>query len=279
MSAARRILVAGAGYVGAVAAEVLARRGHRVFAARRRPEPIAGGVTPVAVDLLHGELDGLPEQLDAVVWAVSPEPSPTGYRDAYVAGPTRLLTFLHERGDRLDRAVMVTSSSVWSHTDGRDVDETTPPNPRGFRGETVLAGERALHEAPCTTVCLRFTGIYGPGRTRTIDGVRSGSLRPPQQANFGNRIWRDDGANAIAHVLELDAPDDTYLVTDDDPADLREVYAWLADRLGTRLPDPDPAPSGRGGNKRCRNHRLRATGFALDVPDFRTGYSILLSNR
>lgn len=280
MTERMRILIAGAGYVGAVAAQVLDGAGHDVFAARRSHVEAGGtGVTPVQVDLLAGPLAALPEHLDAVVWAISPQPTPAGYRAAYVDGPARLFAFLKARGDRLDRALLVSSSSVWTFDDGRDVDEATPPNPSGFRGETVLAGEQAFHQAPCRTTCLRFTGIYGPGRTRLVDAVRAGSPPPAPTTAYGNRIWQQDGANAIAHVLDLDEPDETYLVTDDDPCDLYEVYAWLADQLGVSLPAPDPAWTGRGGSKRCRNERLKQTSFTFDVPDFRTGYSRLLQRR
>ena len=67
-----------------------------------------------------------------------------GYRRAYVEGPARLLAHLERRGDPVRRAVLVGSTSVWHRTDGGEVDERTPPSPRDFRGEAVLAGEQAI---------------------------------------------------------------------------------------------------------------------------------------
>jgi hypothetical protein len=39
---------------------------------------------------------------------------------------------------------------------------------------------------------------------------------------------------------------------------------------------PDEAPA-RGGDKRCSNARLRATGYTLQYPTYREGYAAMLS--
>ena len=272
-----RVLIAGCGYVGRRAAELLQSRGCAVFAARRSTYSAPEGVTPIAVDLLGGDLSGLPTELDAVVWAVSPTRDEAGYQRAYVEGPRRLLDHLEARGDPLQRVVLVSSTSVWHRTDGALVDEATAPSPLDFRGRAVLDGERACATRAPITVALRFAGIYGPGRTWLLDRVASAEAAPPLHPVHGNRIWRDDGARAIVHALTLASPDPVYVVADDEPADLRDVYAWLADRLGVALPEPNPGFVSRGGNKRCCNRRLRSSGLQLEAPNFREGYSRLLT--
>jgi nucleoside-diphosphate-sugar epimerase len=273
------VLVAGAGYVGAPAAAMLAARGCQVTAVRRSSVPDQGGVRSIALDLLRGDLDELPTDVDAVAWAISPTPDEVGYRSAYVDGPRRLLDHLRERGAPLRRTVLVSSTSVWHRTDGAEVDEDTPPSPADFRGRAVLEGEAVLRDSAHHAVALRFSGIYGPGRTRLVERIIAGQAAPPAKENHGNRIWRDDGAKAIVHALTIEDPAPVYVVSDDDPADLREVYSWLAERLGVTLPPPAQSHRGRGGNKRCRNHLLRRSGFRLDIPDYRAGYSLLLNQR
>jgi nucleoside-diphosphate-sugar epimerase len=275
----RRVLIAGCGYLGAAAATRLRDRSVDVCGARRRIDKLPASVLPAAVDLLDGDLAALPRDLDAVVWALSPEPNERGYRRAYVDGPRRLLRFLADRGDPVRRVVLVSSTSVWHRNDGADVDERTPPSPVDFRGKTVIEGERALADGPFEAVVLRLSGIYGPGRTRLLDGIARGQLAPPRRAVHGNRIHRDDAAKAIDHVLHLASPARCYVVSDDDPADLREVYAWLAGRLGTTLPPATDCLPRRGGDKRCRNALLRASGFSFDVPDYQAGYGHLLQER
>ena len=109
----------------------------------------------------------------------------------------------------------------------------------------------------------------------------------PQQRAGGN-IHRDDCAGVLRHLLGLEAPEPCYVAVDDEPAERREVLAWLARRLGVPAPAPAAGPraedsgaaeAGRGGGglgKRCRNARLVASGYRFRFPSFREGYAALL---
>jgi len=274
-----RILIAGCGYVGSIAAQQLMDAGHTVFGVRRDLARLPGGVQPVAIDLLRDDFASLPPNLDAIVWALSPSRDADGYRAAYVEAPERLLDFLHQRGDPIQRAVLVGSTAVWDREDGADVDEQTAVNPANFRGQSILAGENVFAASPFASVSLRVAGIYGPERTSMLERVSAGLAPPPSRPVYGNRIWRDDLASAIAHVLQLPAPAPVYVVVDDEPADLRDVYAWLAERLGVTLPAAVEGFAGRGGSKRCRNALLRRSGWRPAVVDYRAGYELLLRAR
>ena len=58
------------------------------------------------------------------------------------------------------------------------------------------------------------------------------------------------------------------------------MLRWLAGALGAPEPRPvkDGDEDGRG-NKRCRNDRLLASGYAFRYPTFREGYAALLAKR
>jgi nucleoside-diphosphate-sugar epimerase len=145
----------------------------------------------------------------------------------------------------------------------------------------MLEAERLL--ASAAGVALRLGGIYGPGRTRLIDGVRAGraTIRPGPP-RWTNRIHRDDAAGALRHLIGCAlagaALEAVYVGVDDEPADDAVVLRWLSQRLGAPPPPgaDDAAPPGRSGNKRCRNARLRATGYAFAYPSFREGYGALI---
>lgn len=282
---------------GALAAR-LAGEGHAVWGLKRRPEGLPDGVRPVAADVTDpATLSELPGDLDGAVYAVSADGRDDGaYRRAYVDGPRRLIEALaassppERAGSPPARFVFVSSTGVYGDRDGGWVDETTPPEPDRFTGRRLLEGERAVLERaslfPDGAAVVRFGGIYGPGRTRLIDRVRSGEARCPAGTPvYTNRIHRDDCAGFLAHLVTLDRTDlpdpPIYLGVDDEPADLCTVYRWLAARLGA--PEPETAPAEATGrrrsNKRCRNDRLRESGYRLLYPTFREGYAELAGLR
>jgi nucleoside-diphosphate-sugar epimerase len=253
-----------------------------VWGLRRDPSRLPAGIEPVAADVGHpATLTRLPAGLDAVVHAVSARAfDDAAYRAAYVEGPAHLLAALAAQDQGIVRIVFVSSTGVYAQQDGEWVDETSETLPGEFSGRRLLQGERLVLAGPYRASVLRLGGIYGPGRARVIESVRAGrsaiSAGPPR---YGNRIHRDDAAAAVAHLVALDAAEPTYLGVDDDPADEADVLRWLAARLGVAEPpvlaNPAP-PAERRGNKRCRNARLVASGFACAYPTFREGYAALI---
>ncbi|MFZ1861440.1 MAG: SDR family NAD(P)-dependent oxidoreductase, partial [Candidatus Competibacter sp.] len=125
--------------------------------------------------------------------------------------------------------------------------------------------------------------------TRLIDSVSEGTaIRPAGPPLYTNRIHRDDCARVLEHLLSLTDADPLYVAVDDEPAPLDEVLGWLAHQLGVAEPPPapeSPLKPGAGGrdaaarlraSKRCRNTRLRASGFRFRYPSYREGYGTLL---
>jgi len=282
LAAMARLLIAGCGYVGAALAAELAAAGHRVWGLRRRTAPIARNVETLVADLADPRsLAGLPDSLDGVVYTASADAyEPEAYRKAYVEGPMNLAAALVARGGRPPRIVLVSSTGVYGRDDGAWVDETTPPEPRGFSGEILLEGERRLLAGSLPVVVVRFAGIYGPSRALFVDALRRGEVRrepgPPRPINL---VHRDDCVGVLHHLLELEDPASLYLGVDSEPVVRDELLDWLAERLGIPPPERGPAEPGvrRGrGSKRCSNARLLASGYRLRRPTFRDGYADLL---
>jgi nucleoside-diphosphate-sugar epimerase len=242
---------------------------------------LPASIRPLAGDLSTDDgLPPLPADLDLVVHAAAGARGADGYRALYRDGLRRVLEAVAATGAS-PRVLFVSATSVYGVTDGADVDETTPTEPTSDTGAVLVEAEQLLHEAPFPTTALRLAGIYGPGRTRLIDQVRDGSARSPQPPVHTNRIHRDDAATAAVHLLTgVAEPAPTYVGVDDDPADKAQVLRFLADELGVPHPPsagPDDPVRRRGGDKRCRNTRLRATGWAPTYPTYREGYRAILA--
>jgi nucleoside-diphosphate-sugar epimerase len=272
-----RVLIAGCGYVGTALGLRLLAQGHEVWALRRDPSALPDAFNKLSADLANpSELGAVPAALDYVVYAASAgEASDAAYERAYVMGLSNLLGAIAGRGVR--RVFFTSSTAVYAQTEGAWVDEDSETAPVHFSGRRTLQAERLLQAAQTPSTVLRCAGIYGPGRTRLIDAVRQGTAS--MSGRYTNRIHRDDIAGAIVHLMAggVAAPA-TLLLSDDEPAPQRDVTAFIAARLGVALPPGAPSePSARGGDKRCSNARLHATGYPLLYPTYREGYAAMLA--
>jgi nucleoside-diphosphate-sugar epimerase len=275
-----KVLVAGCGDLGTETALRLAALGHEVVGLRRRAARLPPPIVPLAGDLAT-EVPPLPADVDAVVFAASADArSEDAYRRVYLDGLQRVLDALASAGAAAGRVLFVSSTAVYGVRDGSWVDEDTPTEPASPTGGVLVDAERALLAGPYPGTSLRLAGIYGPGRTRLLDQLRRGDARLPTRPVHTNRIHRDDAAAAIVHLLcHVEEPASTYVGVDRAPVDRAEVLRFLADELGVPHPPvgADGAEgAGRGGDKRCSNRRLLATGFRFTYPSYREGYRAIL---
>ncbi len=277
-----RILIAGCGYVGTELGLRLAAERHVVWGLRRKPSGLPEPIRPVEADLsVPGSLGEVPADLDFVVYAVAPAgPDDLLYKAALVDGLRNLLGALRERGAHPSRVVLVSTTGVYGQQNGEWVDENTPEQPADYRGERALEGERLLRESAYPYSIVRFGGIYGPRRTGLLERVRTGrAVYREDPPRYTNRIHLADCVGVLRQVLALPDPASLYLGVDSEPVEERTVMTWLAGALGA--PPPRAAASGEAddgprSNKRCRNERLVASGYALVYPSFREGYRALI---
>ena len=279
------ILLAGCGDLGTEAGLRFRAAGHQVMGWRRSPEKLPAEIAGVAADLSTGDLPAIPADTSVVVIAVAADSATeAAYRAAYVEGLSHVLDALERDGVSPQRVLFVSSTAVYGDANGGWVDERTTPAPGGFSGRILREAEdlllsrlRGTGSAP---VLLRLGGIYGPGRTRLIDQVRSGAALVPDEPRYTNRIHRDDAAQAIVHLCTMSSiPAPVYVGVDNDPADLGDVLRFLASEMGYPEPPTGPAGEARGGNKRCTNALLRSTGLEFAYPSFREGYRDILAGK
>lgn len=273
-----RVLIAGCGDVGTTLGLALTRTGHRVWGLRRNPAKLPTPIQPLAADLSDSRtLTALPPALDYIFYtAAAGGFDEARYRAAYVEGVRNLLAALASVGASPRRIFFTSSTSVYAQQRGEWVDEASPAEATSFAGRCLRQGETILRQGPYPATVIRFGGIYGPGRTRLIDTLRRGTATCAPGV-YTNRIHRDDAAAALQHLMNLSGPAALYLGVDDDPALQCEVMSWLAARLGAPDPVQVDADQRTRANKRCRNTRLRESGFHFRYPSYRDGYAALLA--
>lgn len=264
-----KVLIAGCGDVGNALAKRLLSEGCEVWGVRRRIDALASGVRPWRIDLTDTRtFADPPAAFDFLFYTASADRRDEDhYRAVYVDGLRNLLDWLRRSGCPLQRVFFTSSTAVYGQSDGQWVDEASPTEPLRFNGRVLLEAEAVVDEAPETSINVRLSGIYGPGRTRLVRKVYEAETTATD--SWTNRIHVEDCAGVLRHLMRLENPSALYLGSDDAPATTAEVVTWLADKLG--VPAPPHEESARL-NKRCRNARLRESGYRFTFPTFREGY-------
>jgi nucleoside-diphosphate-sugar epimerase len=280
------VLILGCGDLGRRLAEALPAEHYNLVGVRRSP-PVAGtqpvpGFSYHACDVQDPSAlaEILTRKFNVIVVTMTPgERSDEGYRNAYVQTCKNLIAGLARQQSPSPLILWVSSTSVYGQQDGSWVDEDSPTQPESFGGQRLLEAENLLRESGFRHCILRFSGIYGPGRTRLIDQVRQG--RAVLSAAYTNRIHVDDCVGVLTHLIEksLDGVEiePLYIASDSCPAPMAEVVNWLAMhmKVDKAIFAPDQIDNERG-NKRCSNQRLLASGYTFRYPTYQQGYGAIL---
>ncbi|WP_108124028.1 NAD-dependent epimerase/dehydratase family protein [Saccharospirillum mangrovi] len=261
-------LLAGVGDLNRRVVRRFLERGKQVVGFRRRAADPSLGFEQQSLDLATQRWPDV-GAAGIVVALSAGERTPEGYRRAYVEPIQQLAASLAHWSQPPKRVVVVSSTRVYGADDGRDMDETSPPEPTDWAGELLLEMEALVADLPVPTVVARLSGLYGPGRDWLRRQARKADVEPPARNHWTNRIHIDDAAAALVHLmLDVAEPEACYLVSDRQSAPLFDVLAYL--RELESLPALADTPVIDGG-KQLRADRLAGSGFVWRYPDFRAG--------
>lgn len=289
-----RVVIVGCGEIGILCARQLLDAGHDVTGVRRNTRALPAWMHSCAADVTEpGSLAFLQDtDIDVIIYQVAASGfNEQAYHQAYVEGLANVIEQCRRKTPHL---MFVSSTGVYHQNDGGWVDETSETLPRKFNGQIMLEGERLLAsvERGCS---VRFSGIYGPHRTRLIDRVKNGHTGGDNDG-YTNRIHIADCAGVLSHLAKLalltgthdaQALQRKYLASDCMPVLRSEVFRFLATELDVSL-DTDGSETNRAilsiesqsqdvpkriaGSKRCNNQRLLDSGYQFLYPDFQSGY-------
>ncbi len=275
-----RLLIAGCGDLGMrVAQRVIQNPTNRVWGLKRtRPDDQENtlGFTWFKADLSNPEsMQDLPAGITHILFSAAPHVrTESDYRAVYFDGLCNVVQ--HAYSSALKRVLFISSTAVYGEHGDEWVNEDTPVNPKNFNGRVLLEAEQWLstfgREHALTTLSLRLSGIYGPGRIALLEKLKLGQVGAPSSAaHWSNRIHIDDAAAAVVHLMRFEHPQSTYLITDSTPLPMRTLYEALAQQVGGPVPPVSESPA-FVGSKRLSNAKIRETGFIFQWPDSRDGY-------
>ncbi len=242
-----RVLVTGAsGFIGSAVVAALARDGHTVRAAVRRPHlSFPEGVDVVQHPDLAEAFDWQPllQDIDQVVHLAGIAHT-RGANAAAYDRVNRLATARLAAAAlaRIEHFVFVSSIRAQSGPAAdHALTEHDPPAPTEIYGRSKLAAEEAVRDSGVPFTILRPVLLYGPGvRGNLALLARAAATRWPLPVkDFGNRrslLGIDNFISALVFVLATPATiGETYVVADPGiPPRLSDVFVTLRQAQGRR---------------------------------------------
>ena len=273
-----RILIAGCGIIGSAVGMSLTAGGHEVYGLKRHPPPDKPGIRYLRADLsVAADLADIDTNFDLVIYILSPDDrSELSYRKVFVDGVNNLLEVFSRPGLNT-RFIFVSSTSVYGQSQGEWVDESSTTAPGNATGKIILQAENAFLANSKRNCIIRFSGIYGHGRSYLLDMVTRSREVQYQPPCYMNRIHWQDCVRVISLMAnKMIAGEDLesiYLASDDDPAPKWDVFNYLAGKLEVDPPQKAVMPQGTKQNKRCSNRRLKQLGYSFKYRSYKQGYS------
>lgn len=276
-----KILFVGCGDIAQRTAVQLGVGQYRFVGLRRHPGKLPLFIEPLAVDLdeenpLAGSLNELDGGFDVVVITLTPnEYSEHGYQQCYVTNMKKIIAALEGAHQLSKLVIFVSSTSVYGQNAGEMIDEASVTEPKNYNGRYTLQAEQLLAKSELLFCIMRFSGIYGPGRTRLIEQVKNGKWAEKETQQWTNRIHADDGAGFIAHTIRQafnnKKIDPLYVVSDDESELLYEVKKRIAEKLNQPYQTYKKNDQGFLG-KRCDNSKALNSGYRFKYRSYQQGY-------
>lgn len=281
------ILMAGCGDLGSGIAIKLVEQGHQVHAIRRSKNEFPTGVSGIVGDITELPESAFPH-VDIVYLIMTPQGrTASAYASAYLETSQRLAKVYQKRATQEGPHIFfISSTSVYgSEQDGvLGLEESTPAIPSSETAKVLRQAENVWLEGSLSHTVLRFSGIYGPGRNRTLDKIAQG--QGFSAANqWTNRIHRDDCVESLVFLAlcyfagtKL-AP--LYIGTDSAPVSQWELINWLAahmkveQSLSAELTLADRVPA---KGKQLSSQALQDLGYQFIYPSYVQGYQQLLKD-
>mgnify|MGYP000099897719 CR=1 FL=1 len=187
----------------------------------------------------------------------------------------------------------LSTTGVYGNLDGGWVDEESPYNPSGERGNRRMRAEqewRSLYETKGLPLQIfRLPGIYGPGRNQLVSLKNGKARRIAKPGQIFSRIHVADLAAILMASMEKPNPGAIYNVADEEPAPPQDVVAHAAELLGLEPPPlidfdkADLSPMARSfysDSKRVSNAKIKSElGISLKFPTYREGLAALLDGK
>lgn len=254
------ILFIGYGKTSERVAKQLFEHGHQISTVSQSPKTDSFA-THLMQDVHTLDLTAV-APIDWVYVLLSPKQRAVeGYQQTYLDSVQPIVAALNMHP--VKRMVVVSSTRVYGQNAGESVDDDTAIHPQDAQGKILQQMEQAYLAAyPEQCTIIRPSGIYGTSVRRMQHMAASMTHYP--NLHWSNRIHIEDLARFLAHLIHVEHPDSSYIVTNNQPQLLAEVLQWFQQQMRIPLLQVE---SHKVTGKKLYATRMQKTGFRFNHPD------------
>lgn len=209
--------------------------------------------------------------IDCVYVLLSPrESTVAGYRHTYLDSTVPIIAALKQHP--IQRLIVLSSTRIYGENQGQEVNDDSQVQPSDAQGQILFEMEQAyLADFPQQAIMVRPSGIYGASVVR-MQKMASRMQHYPN-LHWSNRIHINDVVRFLEHLLHVEHPQSSYILTNNQPQLLHEVLQWFQQQMYLPLLTLD---SDKVTGKKLYATRIQQLGFQLQHQDCFADYAALM---
>ena len=264
------ILLIGYGKTSQGIAKQLFEQGHQITTISRSPKTDAYATHDMQ-DVHQLDLTQI-APIDGVYVLLSPNESTLeAYQKTYVDSVQPICNALKQHP--VQRIIVVSSTRIYGENQGEQIKDDSIIQPKDVQGQLLLKMEQLYQQAfPQQCIVIRPTGIYGTSVARMIKLAENTQHYP--KVHYSNRIHIEDLARFLVHLLHVEHPHKSYLVTNSHPIAMHLIIQWFQQQLNLPILELD---SLEVSGKRIYATHMREMEFELKHEDCFEDYQKLLA--
>ncbi|NNH27565.1 NAD-dependent epimerase/dehydratase family protein [Acinetobacter terrestris] len=264
------ILFIGYGKTSRRVAKQLFEQGHQITTISQSPKTDEFA-THLIQDVHQLDLTQI-KPIDWVYVLLSPSQSSIdGYQQTYVDSVAPIVAALKQHP--IQKVVVVSSTRVYGENKGERIDDASCIQPVDEQGRLLRQMEQLYQQAfSKQCIIIRPTGIYGTSVARMIKLAEM--TQSYSKVHYSNRIHINDLARFLAQLIHVEHPENSYIVSNNQPIPLHEIIQWFQRQLN--LPEL-VLENGEQSGKRIYATRMKEAGFKLEHEDCLGDYKKLLA--
>jgi len=243
-----KILVSGAsGFIGSRLVKKFVEKNYSVTGLIHSQNINNQSIEGIRVDLTDPDFSIPNEKFDVVIHLAAVTPMEKDKKKQKKINYDGTINFFNRIKDKTKFLVYISGLGVFGEVD-KVIDEKTPLRPHTDYTKIRLDAQNYL-ETKCKEHSISFTvaylgEVYGDGGwflSQIISRLRKGSFKMPKSGNYYRSfVHVDDVVNALISIVENNATNDSFIITDSKPVLFKDFIIFTCDKLGVKHPGNVP---------------------------------------